>query len=76
LNANYNGGRVQQWDCNGQLNQRFQFVQYRNAYGYTWYAVQSLWNGRCLDFDLNSNRNGGKVQQWDCNGWSNQSYRL
>ncbi|WP_405019996.1 RICIN domain-containing protein [Kitasatospora sp. NBC_00070] len=31
--------------------------------------------GRCLDADLNTiNGNGTKVQLWDCNGWSNQTW--
>jgi hypothetical protein len=30
----------------------------------------------CLDADMNQNWNGGNVQVWACNGWSNQVWSL
>jgi hypothetical protein len=37
---------------------------------------QSDWNGKCLDADRTNTGNGAKVQIWDCNGWSNQTWNM
>jgi glucosylceramidase len=31
-------------------------------------------SGKCLDVSGNSTANGAKVQQWDCNGTTAQSF--
>jgi hypothetical protein len=58
-----NGGRIQLWECNGQIQQR-------------WYQtgdVGEIRNGAagqrfCLDARASELRNGGRIQLWECNG--------
>ena len=72
-----NGGVIQQWGCNNQYNQLWKWI---NSNGST-AALQSRWaqgvgGNMCLDFDLNTPGNGGRVQQWTCNNWNNQRWYL
>ena len=63
-----NGGKVQIWDCNGQIQQQWSVKsngEIRNG------------AGMCLDVhrpDLTNN--GGKVQVWDCNGEIQQQWSV
>ncbi|GAA3867525.1 hypothetical protein GCM10022243_36610 [Saccharothrix violaceirubra] len=42
-----------------------------------WGSIKTRLNGRCLDADANTlPNNGTKVQLWDCNGTSQQSWEL
>lgn len=53
-----NGGRIQVWECNGSIQQRWKFDE-----------VGRLVNegGKCLDAHLpDLKTDGGKVQTWDC----------
>jgi hypothetical protein len=71
-----NGAKAQQWDCNGGGNQNFRMMA-TDIPGYVKLAVQH--SGKCLDEDIsgdNGFRNGGKVQQWACDGGSNQFWRI
>jgi hypothetical protein len=46
---------------------------YPNVITRVWH---SDWNGKCLDADRTDTGNGAKVQLWDCNGWSNQTWNM
>ena len=62
-----NGTKVQLWDCNGQLQQRWSY--------YVDDTIRSSKNRKCLDADLNAiGSNGTKVQLWDCNGSRQQKW--
>ncbi|MFI5532999.1 RICIN domain-containing protein [Kitasatospora sp. NPDC051853] len=69
---NYNGTKVQLWDCNGWSNQTWIWTPVSGQpVGYYW--IQTEKNYKCLDADLGTiGGNGTKVQLWDCNGWDNQ----
>ena len=61
-----NGTKVQLWDCNGQLQQRWTYYDD---------TIRSSKNRKCLDADLNAIRNNGaKVQLWTCNGSRQQKW--
>lgn len=40
------------------------------------FRIRGQRGGLCLDVDNRSNVNGAKVQVWECNGWSNQTWRF
>lgn len=40
------------------------------------FVIRSVNSGKCLDVASSSKDNGAKVQQWDCNGSSAQSFHL
>lgn len=64
-----NGTKIQLWDCNNQLQQRWT----RNSQGNGEFSIH--YNGRCLDADLPSiGSNGTKVHLWDCNGSTQQRW--
>lgn len=56
-----NGGNIQQWTCEGQLNQWFKFVEQS---GY--YNIEAYGNGKCLNVTDWSWDNSANIQQWDC----------
>ena len=62
-----NGGRVQIWDCNNEIQQRWKFDKGR------------LMNegGKCLDVHVvDLKKDGGKVQIWDCNTEIQQQWKF
>jgi hypothetical protein len=62
-----NGTKVQLWDCNGQLQQRWTY--------YVDDTIRSSKSRKCLDADLNAiGSNGAKVQLWACNGSRQQKW--
>lgn len=65
------GGNVNQWTCNGQANQQWQFVDAGGGY----YTLVNRNSGKCLDVYNNSTADGGNVDQWTCNGQSNQKWQ-
>ncbi|MGW4651202.1 RICIN domain-containing protein [Kitasatospora sp. NPDC004289] len=67
-----NGTKVQLWDCSGQAQQTWIWTPVAGQpVGYYW--IQTEYNHRCLDADLNTiGGNGTRIQLWDCNGWDNQ----
>jgi hypothetical protein len=72
-----NGSRIQTWACNGWSNQEW-WANWPSAAGYTTYTTirtpgAPTGPGKCLDADLN---HYGRVQTWDCNGWSNQTWHI
>lgn len=67
-----NGARIQQYDCMpGNPNQLWQItIQPSGAY-----SLVSKASGKCLDFaSQNWFNNGNVVQQWECNGGTNQGF--
>jgi hypothetical protein len=42
----------------------------------TAFAVVNMSSGKCLDLKDWSTANYGSLQQWDCSGGSNQSFRF
>lgn len=61
------GNKVQLWQCNGSVQQRWSF----NA---NW-SIQNHRDGRCLDADANQlGNNGAKVTVWHCSFALNQSW--
>ena len=64
-----NGGNVQVWECNGQINQKWRYEGSSNA------LVNG--GGLCLDVEWHFRReNGGNVQVWECNGQKNQRWHF
>ena len=62
-----NGGKVQVWECNNQIQQHWKL------------DGEKLVNegGKCLDVDLPQlTKDGGKVQVFDCNGQIQQKWKL
>lgn len=66
-----NGAPLQQWDCSGAANQRFEL---KNASGPVNIVVRST--GKCLDVPAGKTGNGVKLQQWNCSGGENQKFKL
>lgn len=73
-----NGAKIQEWDCNGQNNQKWRLV--RRGHAQPWYQAISLWSGKCVDLDLagGGSANGARIQQWTClgTGQTNQYWRI
>ncbi len=66
-----NGTKVQLWDCNGQMQQKWRVDHVDGQVT----QIVSAYNGRCLDADYwTRGRNGTKVQLWDCNGSAQQQW--
>ncbi|PCJ41327.1 MAG: hypothetical protein COA99_08990 [Moraxellaceae bacterium] len=63
-----NGGKVQGWQCLGNVNQKWVMTSANE--------LKSP-NGLCLDVhaaDYDSGKNAAKVQLWSCNGQQNQKW--
>jgi hypothetical protein len=72
-----NGARIQLWERNGNSQQYWTMVKNdRVAYqGRLVYRLVNQKSGKCLDMKSDGSvGNGTPVQQWDCNGRSNQSW--
>jgi hypothetical protein len=68
LNGGGNGTKVQVWQCNGSLQQRWYLWNDGSLENYAF-------PGKCLDADFNGGgRNGTRVQLWDCNGTPQQHW--
>ena len=62
-----NGAKVQVWDCNGTVQQRWSFQGGAIVSG----------AGKCLDVHApDQHSNGARVQVWDCNGTLQQRWTL
>ncbi len=62
-----NGARVQVWDCNGELQQKWEVDVEKGE-------IRSG-AGKCLDVHAPDQRkNGARVQVWDCNGQPQQKW--
>ena len=64
------GTQLQQWPCNAQSPQSFEF---RPATG-GGYTIVNRANGLCLDVNGRSTANGATVIQWTCTGATNQRF--
>lgn len=56
------GGNIQQWACEGQLNQLFTFVQIEEGY----YNIEGYGNNKCWNVNDWGVDNGSNIQQWEC----------
>jgi hypothetical protein len=75
LNRNQNNGEfVVQSSCGNNTNQQVKLV----PRGGDKFSLQFRHSNKCLDFNSSpqENRDGGKVQQWDCHDGSNQRFAL
>jgi len=64
------GGKVQTWACDGEVNQRWLLTEENTIVNQA---------GKCLDLhgpDYNSQTNGGLVQIWECHGGDNQKWHF
>ena len=69
-----NGTQLQQWGCNSQNNQLFDF---KPVTGKTnTYTIVNRNSGKCLDVTGISTANGAAIQQWGCSGGTNQQFTL
>jgi hypothetical protein len=66
------GTNVQQYTCNGGVNQRWQFINLANDV----YQIQTLVSGKCLDVAGFGTADGTNVQEYTCNGGVNQQWRV
>jgi Ricin-type beta-trefoil lectin domain len=80
-NALGNGTPLWQWTCNGNPAQQWSLVPNFNTdgAGNIIYSIERFpFPSKCMDYDRNAGtiNNGAKIQEWDCNGWDNQKWRL
>ena len=68
----WEGFNVQQYSCNGQYNQHFEFRP-TNIYGY--YTIVARHSGKCMDVAWGSYTDGANIEQWSCHGASNQQFQ-
>jgi len=66
-----NGAQVDQFPCAPDPNQLWRLGPGTGGNSFTLISMNS---GKCLDVSGNSTLNGAKVQQWDCNGSTAQSF--
>lgn len=72
VNASRNpGANVQQFECNGGNNQKWEFISVGNGQ----YAIRSQNSGMVLDVADQSRARGVNVQQYPWNGGANQRWR-
>lgn len=64
--------QLQQYACNGQARQSFQF----QPVGADTYRIVNTGNGLCVDVDGGSSTNNARIIQWTCNGAGNQTFQL
>jgi hypothetical protein len=70
--SNVNGARVQQWDCLGVVNQRWEVVPLGDGY----HRIIARHSGKALDVSGISYDNGAGMVQWDYVGGANQQWQL
>lgn len=70
--AKQDGGKLIQWPCSGQANQRFGL----KADGAGAYSLVGAQAGKCLDVANASSQAGQQLIQWSCHGGANQRWRL
>jgi len=65
----FNGTKIQIWDCNRYLQQRWQLNWGRTS------TYVNVFSGRCLEVNPNiANQNGAPLALWDCNGGNWQDW--
>ena len=67
-----NGTFVNQWQCHGGDNQRFNLVHLGGGY----YSLIANHSGLCLDIIGGSKNAGTRLQQWQCHYQDNQKFNL
>jgi hypothetical protein len=66
-----NGTFVQQYGCNHQGNQNWNFIS-TNGY----YQIQNVTSGKCLEVQNSNTANNALIVQSDCNGANNKLWKL
>lgn len=61
-NQDLNKSQVQVWDCTGSPNQQFYLDTATN---------RLRWKNKCVDPDMLAEKDGTKLQLWDCNDGNN-----
>lgn len=77
-NLSTNGTRVWSWPCDGNLAQQWSIEPYgtMTVEPNLWWTIKRFNpSSKCMDIDINAG-NGAQVQQWDCNGHSQQIFRF
>jgi len=69
-----NGVHIQQWTCNGGTNQEWYPKVVGTFPAGDIYNMVNLNSGKCLDVTGASTANGAIVEQWPCNGGTNQKW--
>ena len=69
-----NGALLQQWDCNGNAQQKWELLPIAGQDG--WYALRPQNSNKCLDVYGAETRNGATVWQWDCHWEGNQQWEI
>ena len=80
-NNSANGTQIWSWPCNGNVAQQWSIVPVgtMNGGGVLWYELHRMTPfSKCMDLDIaqGGSNNGAKIQEWDCNGGSNQKWRF
>jgi hypothetical protein len=76
-NSSANGTIIWSWTCNGNPAQQWSFVPVGTTGTSIIYAIKRFaLSSKCMDVDGGGLGNGVKVQEWDCNGQSQQQWRL
>jgi hypothetical protein len=66
------GARVQQWQCLGVPNQRWQFLAVEQG----WVRIVSVNSDKCLEVTDGSRANGARIRQWADTGEAYQHWAL
>ncbi|MDQ1436499.1 MAG: hypothetical protein QOK43_128 [Acidimicrobiaceae bacterium] len=80
-NNSANGTQIWSWPCNGNVAQQWSIVPVgtMNGGGILWYELHRMTPfSKCMDLDIAQGgaNYGAKIQEWDCNGGSNQKWRF
>jgi hypothetical protein len=67
-----NGARVQQWQCNGSAQQKWDLVPTQ----YGTFHLKNRVSGKCLDVVDAHQTDGTALQQWNCNGAAQQQFTV
>ena len=65
------GEVLQEWSCNGGVNQQFSIIPDGD-----YYRIIARHSGQCLDIENGSTYNSARVIQFHCNGGENQLFQL
>ena len=79
-----NGAKIQTWDCNALPQQKWYLTRATgigvdvgpDPHGY--FTIRSGRSNKCIDLDISGggNADGTRIQQWDCNGQSQQHWYI
>jgi len=71
-NRSSGGVNIDQWECVGGDNQKWQLIPQGNNY----FILKAKHSDKCLDVRNASTQPGGNVMQWDCHGGDNQVWQI